>query len=160
EPLAWSDRRIARLNREADVPSYIERYRAGDHEAVWSELTALGPAVRQEPVYTEARAVARETMRRVRANVETGTDPLRQTGYRFGQLSRRHGLRGETEPPVPAPGYLGPLTDPPPDIQSRIERTEAHYGALPLSLRAWYETIGTIDFRGHHPEWQPCLGEG
>ena len=26
-------------------------------------------------------------------------------------------------------------------------------GTFPLSLRAWYENVGRIDFRGHHPDW-------
>jgi len=36
--------------------SYLERYLAGEHEQVWAELVALGPAVREEPVYSDALA--------------------------------------------------------------------------------------------------------
>jgi hypothetical protein len=44
--------------------SYLERYLTGEHEQVWAELVALGAAVRDEPLYSDALAVARETMRR------------------------------------------------------------------------------------------------
>jgi hypothetical protein len=46
--------------------NYLERYRNGEYEQVWDELRALGPAVRDEPHYSQAREVAAETMRRVR----------------------------------------------------------------------------------------------
>lgn len=49
---------------------YLARYVASEHEQVWAELQSLGAAVREEPVYTDALAVARETMRRVRHNIE------------------------------------------------------------------------------------------
>jgi hypothetical protein len=50
---------------------YLERYLVGEHEQVWAELVALGEAVRDEPVYSDALVVARETMRRARWNIET-----------------------------------------------------------------------------------------
>src|SRR5436309_3059403 len=49
---------------------FLERYRGGEHEAVWAELLALGEQVRSEPLYSEARAVAGETMTRGRRNLE------------------------------------------------------------------------------------------
>lgn len=45
---------------------------------------ALGAAVRAEPVYADALAVARETMRRVRANIEMLIPRLVKAGYQFG----------------------------------------------------------------------------
>lgn len=50
--------------------TYLERYVSGEYEQVWDELVTLGAAVRQDPVYTDALAVARETMRRARANID------------------------------------------------------------------------------------------
>jgi hypothetical protein len=52
------------------TPSYLDRYRAGEQTEAWAELVALGPAVRQEPLVSDALAVARETMHRVRENIE------------------------------------------------------------------------------------------
>jgi hypothetical protein len=49
---------------------FVDRYAHGDRERVWEELVALGEQVRAEPLYSDALAVARETMRRVRHNIE------------------------------------------------------------------------------------------
>jgi hypothetical protein len=63
---------------------YIERYQTGDCEAVWAELVAFGDRVHVEPLYAEAQAVARETMRRVRHNIELLIPRLASIGYVFG----------------------------------------------------------------------------
>src|SRR2546430_2196928 len=64
--------------------SYLDRYLAGGQKQVWTDLVALGAAVRDEPLYSDALAVARETMRRVRWNIETLIPRLRDIGYEFG----------------------------------------------------------------------------
>src|SRR3989337_560685 len=64
--------------------NYLERYLSGEHEPVWDELQALGLAVRQEPHFSLARAVAAETMRRVRRDCEMIVSRLRASGYVFG----------------------------------------------------------------------------
>jgi hypothetical protein len=48
------------------LSNYYDRYQRGERVQVWSDLIALGEAVRQEPVYSDAVAVARETMTRAR----------------------------------------------------------------------------------------------
>ena len=63
--------------------TFLERYKAGEHAAVWSELEALGAEVRQEPHWADACAVAAETMRRARHNVEVLIQRLDSAGYRF-----------------------------------------------------------------------------
>jgi hypothetical protein len=63
--------------------TFLERYKAGEHVAVWDELTALGEGVRHEPYYADAVAVAAETMRRARHNVELIIRRLEARGYRF-----------------------------------------------------------------------------
>jgi hypothetical protein len=65
------------------MATFYDRYKAGEHERVWPELVALGETVRHEPIYTDAIAVARETMRRAQANVETLIGRLHTVGYRF-----------------------------------------------------------------------------
>lgn len=47
-------------------------------------MVALGPAVREEPLCSDALAVVRETMRRARANIETLIPRLHESGYEFG----------------------------------------------------------------------------
>jgi hypothetical protein len=63
--------------------SYLNRYLSGDYERVWAELIALGPAIREEPLAGDARAVAQEAMRRARHNVALIVPRLRELGYRF-----------------------------------------------------------------------------
>ncbi|HEY7782164.1 MAG TPA: hypothetical protein VIC85_18385 [Ktedonobacterales bacterium] len=64
--------------------SFLERYERGESEQVWTELIALGQAVREEPVYSDALAVAHETMRRARENIERLIPRLVAVGYQFG----------------------------------------------------------------------------
>jgi hypothetical protein len=63
--------------------TFAERYQNGDHVAVWNDLTSLGDAVRHDLYYAEAVAVAKETMRRARYNVELIIRRLDAAGYRF-----------------------------------------------------------------------------
>jgi hypothetical protein len=65
------------------MPSFLERYQAGDCKAVWKDLIALGEGVRSELYYADAAAVAAETMRRARHNVELLIQRLAEAGYRF-----------------------------------------------------------------------------
>ena len=61
----------------------LRRYQAGEHEAVWADMLALGPRVREAPHLEDAWSVARETMRRARHNVELIIRRLDEIGYRF-----------------------------------------------------------------------------
>jgi hypothetical protein len=75
---------------------WLERYQAGEHAAVWAEMTALGPAVRQAPCVDPASAVAKETMRRARHNVELIISRLDGIGYQF--WNGEHGPNAITPP--------------------------------------------------------------
>ncbi len=130
--------------------SFLERYLSGEHEQVWAELTTLGSAVGDEPLYSDALAVAHETMRRVRRNIETLIPRLRQRGYEFGyawatRVSPAEKVEMEQDEPVFAP--------PSPDIARQIQELERRAGTLPLSLRAFYEIVGGVNFIGSHPVW-------
>jgi len=74
------------------VSNYYDRYRRGERIEVWSDLIALGAAVRREPVYADAVAVARETMTRARQNVETLITRLDGIGYEF--LTPQRAMQG------------------------------------------------------------------
>ncbi|MBN2193897.1 MAG: hypothetical protein JW751_13865, partial [Polyangiaceae bacterium] len=65
--------------------SYLNRYEEGDHEPVWAELSRLGAAVRQEPLRSDAMAVARATMNRVRINLERLHARLLDLGFEFAR---------------------------------------------------------------------------
>lgn len=107
--------------------NWLERYRAGEREAVWAELVALGASVREPPRSDQAMDVARETMVRVRQNVEELHKRLKNVGYEFQ---------------YPALVHLPPA----PEVQRRLDEQESMIGPIPLSLRAFYEIVGTVDF--------------
>jgi hypothetical protein len=118
----------------APVPStidYLARYLAGEHEAVWSELFALGETVRDPAVLQAANAVARETMRRVREDVEAITERLRKHGYKL-----RNAKKALAAPAALTAKHLDAL-----------EKIAGH--PLPLSLRAFWEAVGSIDLTEH-----------
>ena len=124
------------------MDSFLERYQRGECERVWLELQALGKRVREEPVYSDALAVARETMRRARHNCILLHERLQTIGYKFGYDWAPPILvaRVLDEPPV--------LGTPLADIQERLEALEQAGAVLPLSLRAFYEIVGAINFVG------------
>jgi hypothetical protein len=124
------------------MDSFLERYQRGECERVWLELQALGERVREEPVYSDALAVARETMRRVRYNCALLRERLQMVGYKFGY---------DWAPPI----LVARVLDEPPalgtplaDIQERLQALEQAGAVFPLSLRAFYEIVGSINFVG------------
>lgn len=116
------------------MPTYLQRYIAGEYEQVWDELLALGAAVRDEPLYADALAVARETMTRARHNVELIVARLRQNGYEFAHPDLAF---------VPATA----------DAAERLDIIEAKVGVMPISLRIWQEQVGGVCLLGTHPDW-------
>jgi hypothetical protein len=118
--------------------SYFERYQefasAGyQNSRVWTELTSLGDEIRQEPLYSDARAVAFETMTRAKHNVEVLIERLHTLEYHF----------------------LYPQeiwNTPEPDTTMALDAFEAQYGLLPLSIRMWYEVVGSLCLMGSHPK--------
>lgn len=127
--------------------NYAERYRNGEFEQVWKELQALGPAVRREPNYSQAREVAAETMRRVRRNCERIVSRLRTLGYVFG-----------TYPDGTRRNYkVDPITPPSDQMRSARKELEQEAGTIPLSLEAFWEEVGAVDFVGMHRNWPAGL---
>lgn len=120
---------LLRHHNKGRLPFY-ERYVDGQYEKVWAELLALGPAVRQDPHAADALAVAFETMRRVNENVVTVAARLDDLGYEF---------TGDAHKP---PGKK---------TRKLVDKLEKRLGALPLSLRAFYEVVGSVDWIGRHP---------
>ena len=116
--------------------SFLKRYQQGEHQAVWAELRTYGPRLREVGVLEEATAVAHETMRRVRQNAEELVERLRRYDYAFRPASE-----GKT-----------PLGTPGPEVHQQIARVEGLVGLLPVSLRVFYEVVGSIDLLGGHPD--------
>ncbi len=125
--------RVAFLREHAGgrLPLF-DRYVSGEYAAVWTELMALGDNVRRDPAAADALAVAYETMQRVESNIRTLIDRLSRLGYRFA-----------TSPPHRPPGRRW----------REIQQLEGLAGALPLSLRAFYDVVGSVDFVAKRRSW-------
>lgn len=118
------------------MQSFLERYLAGEHEAVWTELIELGAAIRLEPVFSDALAVARETMRRAYHNAELILSRLRELQYPFAEPDTAL---------IPAR----------PKAQNHIAEIEKTAGPMALSVRAWYETFDTVNFTNNERIFNP-----
>src|SRR4051794_12949391 len=117
--------------------NYLERYLNGEYVAVWDELQALGPAVRRAPHKAPAQAVAVETMQRVRRNCERLVTRLQALGYVFGVY------------PDGSAGYMSEgVLVPPSDVRDDLAELKELAGPLPLSLTAFWEQVGSVDFVG------------
>jgi hypothetical protein len=133
--------------------TYLERYLRGEHKRVWDELVAFGAAVREEPLYSDAVALAHETMRRVRHNIETLVPRLATLGYVFGYRwlvgRERFTLAQLDELERHSPRQ----TLPTPETRHQIDELERRAGTLPISLRTFFEMVGGVNLVGQHPEW-------
>ena len=65
------------------MPTFEQRYLNGQCVEVWNDLIALGDKVRDKSILPDAQAVADETMRRARQNLEMLIPRLAEVGYRF-----------------------------------------------------------------------------
>ena len=83
--------RITFLRAQASELPLFDRYLAGEHEQVWKDLIAIGPAALDEAHAADALAVAYETMHRVEHNVRTLADRLKAMSYRSFILDRMAG---------------------------------------------------------------------
>ncbi|MFD7781966.1 hypothetical protein ACFV4Q_02485 [Streptomyces nojiriensis] len=118
----------------------VKRYRAGEHERVWEELLALE---RRPPkaLAAQAEAVAMETMERVRCGLEAVVERLRAEGYPFHKKARA-------------------LVPPPHDALGSVQRLESLTGGrLPLSLRAFYLVVGSVDLSGSEDRFRHDPGK-
>lgn len=98
-------------------------------------MLGAGAALRDDPAnWTQAQHISRETMLRVKHNIDLLIDRLPEIGYEFDR-----------------PGNV--LTTPPTDIELQIERVETTIGPLPLAFRSFWEIVGSVDLNGKHPDW-------
>ncbi len=116
------------------MPTLLERYVEGEYRLVWAELLSYGAKVRQEPIFSQAQAVAQETMSRAAQNILMLVPRLHVLGYHFAQ-----------------PDYA--FVPPEADVKFRLDTLERLTGPLPLALRSWCELVGSVNFTGKHPDW-------
>jgi hypothetical protein len=102
----------------------------------WTRALSAGPWLRcDEDSWQETVVLARDTMRRVRKNVERLVARLTDAGYRFERTDWVH---------------LPPAAD----AAAQVDELESLIGPVPLSLRVWWEEIGSVDLNGRHKSWK------
>jgi hypothetical protein len=101
----------------------LDRYRNGAHAEVWEELIALGDDASDSQHAEEVRAVAQETMRRLRVSAERLAASLTAAGVTFAGT-----VVGD---PISA---------------GKLEAMSAICGPLPASLSAFWRVVGSLDF--------------
>ena len=132
--------------------SYLSRYQQGECQHVWQELYTLGTNVHQADVYPDAWAVAIETMKRVRHNVEILIPRLEELRYQFGyEWMKEEWSDVDEEWIAIQPALYAP---PPVNILEQILHFETLAGPLPLSLKAFYREVGEVNFFGKHLTWE------
>ncbi len=127
--------RVTVLRAHAGHLPRLDRYLAGEHTQVWNELVAAGDEVRRDPLAGDALAVAYEAMQRVDENVRRLVQRLTALGYRFAARA--------------------PHQSPSRRSWKQIQKLERLVGHLPVSLRAFYATVGAVDLIGRHPALNP-----
>jgi hypothetical protein len=132
------------------MPQWYVRYQKGLHQEVYDELLVLQEQVFEEPIYDEALAVAREMMRRVRHNIELLIPRLEHREYDFGA-----GFFNEEDSPELVRQMMedAPIFRPSDEKTStQVARLEQLVGPLPLSLKCWYEEVGSVNLIGLFPD--------
>jgi hypothetical protein len=137
---------------------------AGDHRQAWLELIALGAGVRADQYAAGARAVAYATMSRIARNISTIIERLREIGYEFEVESGDHDnvipfgtARRKLWTDTVARERAAPLT-PPERRLADMTRLQQDAGTMPISLRAWFEIVGSVTLLGRHPALSPDDG--
>jgi len=121
----------------------------GFHQEVYDDLLAMQEYMYDPPIYEEALLVMRETIRRVRTNIELLVAHLHEMGYLFHKggfwenFPPEQRTRLERDYPIFQP--------PPPQTSEHIALLEHLTGPLPLSLKCFFEEVGSVNLIGLFP---------
>ncbi len=143
------------------------RYLAGEHEAVWAEISrgwagygetyALEVQRHYTIDRTDAEAVVVETFARVARNADRIIERLRETGYRFECESGRYGT---AYAPL-RPADLSEVTVFLDDTFGDHVLYDTDLSPLPPALRGFAALVGSLDLRQRHPfSPDPLLPDG
>lgn len=122
------------------MTSHFARYQAGEHDSVWQDLRALGPAVFDAPHREDAQAVACEMAARARRNVETLVDRLQADGF----VATRN-----DDDATPRPAHFPPSDGAP----ALADWMEEEFAPFPMTVTAWIRQVGDVWLVGEHPRW-------
>src|SRR6266851_8967928 len=125
-----------------------DRYLEGSYQEVYDDLITMQEQVFVEHNYEDALLVAREIMKRVRHNIELLIPRLHDLRYQFGKgffedMSLEERIMVENDAPI--------FKEPVPETPEKVFSLEELAGTLPLSLKCWYEEVGSINLVGLFP---------
>lgn len=120
---------------------FLDRYKNGEYNDVWAELTQMGEDIGDPEVAEDAFAVAREAMQRARRNIELLQERWTKEGWEFGYDWAGAHVADEVKRAPPRLISLEP---------GRIERWGRVNATspLPLVLGAVVVDIGPVNFVG------------
>ena len=137
------------------MPELFDRYQKGFYQEVYDELLLMQAHTFEEPIYEDAKMVAREIMKRVRYNLELIISRLHRMGYEFGKGSFFDNESPEVKASIAqeVPIFKAPTWE----TSEKVKQLEQLTGTLPLSLKGWYEEVGCVNLIGlsHHPMTEP-----
>jgi hypothetical protein len=142
---------------------WLERYQQGFYQEVYDELVALQESVFDESIYQEAKLVAQMMMKQVRQNLEMLIPRLKVLGYQFvdGYWDRELARQYAPEELVRENEKYRILNIASSNTLSQLSVAEKFLGTFPLSVRSWYEEVGSVNFVGTFPasETRPALSD-
>ncbi|SRR5581483_1851537 len=94
-------------------------------------------------------------MQRVRHNIELLIPRLRELGYQFGGSAAVTPLPHwfQADRSSAEEKSFQPYLPPHPETHSLLEQLTYTIGLVPLSLQAFYQEVGGVNFIGTHPRW-------
>ena len=130
------------------MPDLYKQYQAGHYQEVYDDLVTMQEQVFLAHNYEGALLVAREIMQRVRYNIGLLIPRLHDLGYQFGKgffqdMSPEERTMVENDAPI--------FQEPGPKTPEKVFALEELAGTLPLSLKCWYEEVGSINLVGLFP---------
>ncbi len=130
---------------------WFERYQQGFHQEVSDELVAMKEQVLEPPIYQEALLVAQAMMRTIRHNMNMLIPRLKTLGYELvdGDWSSYWEQEEQSDPEQNA--LLRAYRKPPLQTAAFLQEIEQCVGTLPLTVRCWYEEVGSVNFIGTFP---------
>ena len=127
----------------------LTQYKKGFHQEVYDEILSMGNYILHQSIKSDVTAVAGTMMSRVHHNVKVILAHLQAMGYVFGAGFFEEDISQEERSEIEqdAPIYRAPSSE----TSSDITTLEKKFGFLPLSLKAWYEVVGSVNLIGLFP---------
>ena len=102
------------------------------------ELSALGEAVRDPAVFSDAVSVSHVTMDRVATNIDRLVERLAAHGYEFGVYPDGACF----------PVKSSPRVRPEAGLRAHVAELEQLAGTIPMSLKAFWDVVGSVSLIG------------